>query len=271
MDMDTRRAVTVLPVRWRRDPGVRLRGHELRLGTPVEYEAAAPQLAGRGDLLSDLAAVGAADPDDAPALAAALVRRHGLLRQGPNSPRVVEAVAEIRAAGLRLHQLIGALYAIHGATTPREKRRHARPLLAEYQFGQATVRRRQRGPDVPPAMEDAQAADDRLRWQVGLAVAAEATAGLGGMPLQVVAYPPGVANVPLALAIQPRDLLGLAYVGLMVMQHDTGRLRQCKDPQCGRWFLPDDGRRRYCPTGCAQRYNDRLAKQRQRAAEGNDQ
>jgi predicted RNA-binding Zn ribbon-like protein len=75
--------------------------------------------------------------------------------------------------------------------------------------------------------------------------------------------------MPLGLAVQPHDLIELAYAALVAMQADTGRLRQCKDPMCGRWFMPDEGRRRYCPSGCADRHHDRKAKQRQRAAEGN--
>lgn len=256
--------VVVAPIGWRRGKAVR-QGDAIRIEAPEEYTAGAPTLAGRGDLLSDLSAVGAAPLDDAARLVPEFVRRHGLLRHGPSAARHTEAWADVWSAGHRVDRLIGAhaaLQGLAGATTRqvREMRRLAAPLLADYQFTGNSVLPGA-APEAP-LMEDAATADRALPVRTALVLAAEANSGLESVGAGLMVHPGWqgdytVRLAPHALALQARDLVGLAYAGLALIAVRGARVRRCKDPQCQRWFVPDEGRRRYCPTGCAERYWDR--------------
>lgn len=195
----------------------------------------------QADLLFDLAAIHR--PEDA----VAFVGRYGLLRHGPGSDTFREHIKKWEDAALRLRFILRLHRTIQGAIGGD------RDSLIEL--------REVWQPGIAANFQAPAASDDELLAQASKAVAWAVSDGLEGVQQRVsaaVEWGNGPAGAYL-FSVSPPNLLGYAYHQLALALVSRVPMAPCAD--CGRFFVVDDPRKRYCSSTCSARTRQRrLAK-----------
>ncbi|HHX44471.1 MAG TPA: hypothetical protein GX714_10860 [Chloroflexi bacterium] len=197
---------------------------------------------GASNLAFDLAAV--STPQDA----IAFVTRYGLLRHGPQANEWREPYSEWQQESSQLRAVFMLKSALDRALegAPEELQRLA--------------------PVIRPLWQGAPENDKELTEQAAKTIAMIVSEGLRGVEHRLIAmFEWGAGNAPneFATGIHPTDLVGYAYHHVAQLLNKKVVWLAC--PECGQYFVPTDGRQRYCSPTCAGRARYRRWAEKQKA------
>jgi hypothetical protein len=167
--------------------------------------------------------------------AVAFTERYGLLRHGPGAPTSREKLSDFIAAAERMSKLV-RLYWLVGESVAGDSEAFA--LLRKA---------------VGPAI-----ADDELCAQTSMYSARLLSEGLRGAHIGVAdAHEFSEATTPGSLVwlVNVRNLEQFAYYQFANLATTRTPIRPCAE--CGKMFVVEDARRRFCSTRCASRQRQR--------------
>jgi hypothetical protein len=256
------RAFDPAPLRWRRGQG-RLRAGFVIVDEPAEYDAVIDPdriRPGQPNVLRDLAALSVerAEPTGAERRRRLLrfVEDHGLLTASREGRERVEDF--YRAA-----DGVAMLLALHvGLHTASAGRRHQQLYDDWSRF---------------LALQAPQAADNPpehypllLTHALLLPGVNRGVGGVGGLrdctvQVEVVSRAVDWRRPNLGFAIRAPNLLGLAYLQLAFLVTGGVPLLTCKDPACGRVFMPEHSLQEFCEPAHSARYRGRRAQRERRS------
>ena len=184
----------------------------------------------------------------------AFVGRFGLLKQGPSSEQLRESIAEFEEETHLLHSILRLGNALRGAVRGDPD--------------QLTVIRAMTHV-VAPMFQAPPADDKEMLMQTSKAISWLVSSRLDGTTIRIETtcdydLPVSAPDV-FALNVNPPNLLGWAYYDLAQVLTHREPMSTC--PTCGRMFVPEDGRQRFCQPACASRARFRRFKQRKAAAQ----
>ena len=191
------------------------------------------------DLVFDLASV--STPDDA----LVFVRRYGLLRHGPKEESLTERFEdwqeEVRVLRFVMRLYLDLRRAIEGDEDGIARLWEMEPSIREYFQGAAKS-----------DSELFQQVSSLIAWLVsegldGVDERIEAASNLETGPGSGIAGPPGF----FLFSAHARDLVGLAYHQLALDFVNREPMSDCAE--CGRFFIMEDRRQRFCTPTCAGR------------------
>jgi len=169
--------------------------------------------------------------------------RFGLLTHGPSAPELREAVAEFETAAKELDVWLRLTNALRGAMKGDKRQAELLRLMMNH-FSNIF--------QAPPA------SDEELQMQMSKLIAWSVSHQLRDTTMRIDAAcdydvpnnQPGV----FMFNAHPPNLLGWIYHELaQVLVMRSSPMAMCADPECGRMFVPEDARQRFCQPSCANR------------------